>query len=188
MLIPVKFDYLEGNLFWVNIIILLLWFVRPCTAADNSVLPNGWRFPAAEELSDEFNRKDSPTKYAKASADFNGDGITDEAFLLKSTKFSGEGLLVRLSDKQNGFKWVKLDVINWGNKYPKVNLSMGIEIVKPGEYKTACGKGYFECKEGEPEVLKLKRPAIDYFRFESANSFLVWDDKTASFKRIWMSD
>jgi len=65
---------------------------------------------------------------------------------------------------------------------------MGVDIVKPGHYKTACGKGYFECEKGEPEVLKLKQPAIDYFRFESANSFFFWDCNTNSFKRIWISD
>lgn len=168
--------------------IVFLFLVAASYAKDDVALPEGWRLPTAEELSSEANRKDSPTKYAKVIADFNGDGINDEAFLLKSTKFSGEGLFVRLSDGQKGFKWMKLDVIDWGEEYPKVNLSMGISVAKPGAYKTACGKGYFECKEGEPEVLKLRQPAIDYFRFESANSFFVWDEKTKSFKRIWMSD
>lgn len=157
------------------------------SASDKISLPEGWRFPTADELT-YVSRKDSPTKYSKAVADFNGDGINDEAFLLKSTEFSGEGLFVRLSDKQKGFRWVELDVINWGREYPKVDLSMGVDVAKPGNYKTACGKGYFECKKGEPQVLKLRRPAIDYFRFESDNSFFVWDEKKAKFKRIWMSD
>jgi len=156
-------------------------------AGEKATLPEGWRYPTEEELS-YVSRKESPTKYSKAVADFSDDGINDEAFLLKSTKFSGEGLFVRISDKRGGFRWLELDVIDWGKKYPKVDLSMGIDIANHGEYKTACGKGYFACKEGEPDVLKLRRPAIDYFRFESANSFFVWDDKTASFKRIWMSD
>lgn len=167
--------------------LIFLFLFTASHAKENIVLPEGWRFPTEAELT-YVSRKESPTKYSKAIADFNGDGINDEAFLLKSTKFSGEGLFVRLSDKQKGFHWVKLDVIEWGKEYPKVDLSMGVEIAKPGEYKTACGKGYFECKEGEPEVLKLRLPAIDYFRFESANSFFVWNAKTASFKRVWMSD
>ena len=104
-------------------------------------------------------------------ADFNGDGIDDEAYLVKSTKFSGEGLFVCLSDKQKGYRWLTLATIDWGEKYPNVNLSMGVDIVNPGEYKTACGKGYYECEKGEPKVLKLNRPAINYSKFESANSF-----------------
>ena len=147
-----------------------------------------WRFPTAEELSDEPGRKDSPAKYAKTVADFNGDGIEDEAYLLKSTKFSGEGLWIFLSDKRKDFRWLRLNTIDWGKDYPKVNLSMGIDTVKPGEYKTACGKGYFKCEKGEPEILKLKRPAIDYFKFGSANSFFFLDDQTGDFKRIWISD
>lgn len=175
-------------MYWLSLLFLSLFLINPSIAKENIMLPDGWRYPTAEELSEEDGRKDSPTKFAKAVADFNGDEMNDEAVLLKSMKFNGEGLFVRLSDKQNGFRWVKLDVIDWGQKYPKVNLSMGISIAKPGEYKTACGKGYFDCEKGEPGVLKLKRLAIDYFKFESANAFFVWDDQSASFKKIWISD
>lgn len=174
-------------MYWFNSILLFLVLTAPSFAQDRITLLEGWRFPTEKELF-YVSRKDSPTKYTRAIADLNGDGINDEAFLLKSTKFSGEGLFVRLSDKESGFRWIELDVIDWGKQYPNVDLSMGVDIVKPGEYKTACGKGYFECNEGEPKVLKFQRPAIDYFRFESANSFFVWDEKRAKFKRIWMSD
>ena len=178
---------LEVGLYLINTILICLLIVSNASAEIKIALPEGWRLPTEKELS-YVSRKDSPTKYARAIADFNGDGINDEALLLKSSTFSGEGLFVRLSNKRGDFKWIKLDVIDWGKQYPSVDLGMGIDIAKPGEYKTACGKGYFECNEGEPKVLKLRLPAIDYFRFESANSFFVWDDKTTSFKRIWMSD
>lgn len=174
-------------MYLINLILTYLLLTSTAYAGDKITLPEDWRFPTERELS-YVSRKDSPTRYARATADFNGDGNSDEAFLLKSTTFSGEGLFVRLSTKQGDFRWIKLDVIDWGKQYPNVDLSMGVDIAKPGEYKTACGKGYFECNEGEPKVLKLLRPAIDYFRFESANSFFVWDEKAASFKRIWMSD
>jgi hypothetical protein len=180
-------NHLEGYLYSLIIIIVFSLLTSVSFAAEKITLPEGWRFPTAEELT-YASRKESPTKYSKAVADFNGDGINDEAFLLKSIKFSGEGLFVRLSYKQKGFRWIQLDVIDWGKEYPKVDLSMSVAIAKPGNYETACGKGYFDCKDGEPEVLKLRRPAIDYFRFESANSFFVWDEKMAKFKRIWMSD
>jgi len=152
-------------------------------------LPEGWRFPTTEELSDEPLRKKSHSKYIKTIADFNGDGIDDEAYLVKSTKFSGEGLLVRVSDLQNGassnFKWLVLATIDLGKEAP---LGMGIDIATPGDYETACGKGYYECKKGEPKALKIRRPVINYFRFESFNSFFLWDDKTKTFKEIQMSD
>jgi hypothetical protein len=49
----------------------------------------------------------------------------------------------------------------------------GIDLVKPGEYKTACGKGYgdYACAHGEPDVLKLHKPAIDLFYTESSTRF-----------------
>ncbi len=173
---------------WSILFLIPFLIANTAIAKEKIILPYGWRYPTTEELSDDPERKDSPSKFAKAVADFNGDGINDEAFLLKSTKFSGEGLFVYLSDKQKGFKWLKISVTDWGPKYPKVNLAMGIDTVKPGEYKTACGKGYFECQKGEPEILKLRRPAINYFKFGSANVYFLWDDKIESFKSIQMSD
>ncbi len=172
----------------INIILISLLFITACIAKDNTILPNGWRYPSVEELSDEPERGDSSTKYIKVVADFNGDNTNDAAYLLKSTTFSGEGLFVQISDHQKGFTWLTLATIDWGNEYPKVNLSMGIDIANPGEYQTACGKGYFDCEEGEPEVIKLKLPGIDYFKFESANSFFYWDEQAKNFKRIWISD
>jgi hypothetical protein len=65
---------------------------------------------------------------------------------------------------------------------------MGIKSAKSGKYKTACGKGYWDCKKGEPAELNLRMPAMDLFQYESANSFFVWDSKIKKFKRIWMSD
>ncbi|HXV64631.1 MAG TPA: hypothetical protein VEK15_28295, partial [Vicinamibacteria bacterium] len=65
---------------------------------------------------------------------------------------------------------------------------MGIDVAAPGEYETACGKGYWACAPDEPEVLFLENPAIDYFAAEGGNSFFVWDVDSGSFKRIWISD
>ena len=65
---------------------------------------------------------------------------------------------------------------------------MGIEVAKTGTYKTACGKGYWACEKGEPAQLRLHRPAIDFFRFESANSYFIWRASKKKFERIWMSD
>jgi hypothetical protein len=178
----------EAKMNWLKIIFLILLFAAPSFAKDNITLPEGWRYPTKEELSDELERGDSPTKYAKAVADFNGDGIDDQAYLLMSTKYSGHGLLVYLSNKKKGFKWVTLAKIDWGKKYPKGDLGMGVDVVKPGKYKTACGKGYFKCEKGEPEILELKRPSINYFKLGSASSFFFWDNKTNGFNRIWISD
>jgi len=47
---------------------------------------------------------------------------------------------------------------------------MGIAKVKPGEYETACGKGYWECGKNEPEKLKTGRDAVEFFKEDSASS------------------
>ena len=65
---------------------------------------------------------------------------------------------------------------------------MGIVLLGPGKHRTACGKGYWDCGKGEPEVLDLKLPAIDYFTYESANSVFYWNKPSSSFQRVWMSD
>lgn len=106
-------------MYWLNIVLLFLLFATPSFAKDKIVLPEGWRYPTTEEVSGELERGDSPTKYIKAVADFNGDGINDEAYLLKSTKYSGEGLFVHLSHKQKGYRWLKLATIDWEKNIPK---------------------------------------------------------------------
>jgi hypothetical protein len=67
---------------------------------------------------------------------------------------------------------------------------MGIHLVKPGRYETACGKGYGEefCSHGEPKFLKLATDAIDLFRQESADSIAYWDQKRNMFALVQMSD
>jgi hypothetical protein len=65
---------------------------------------------------------------------------------------------------------------------------MGVSVITPGQYKTACGKGYWDCKGDETPLIILKYPAIDYFMFESANAFFYLDDTVCKFKRIWIRD
>jgi len=163
-------------------------------AADTPPLPKGWRFPLAKELSDEKMRNDSPAKFATAIADSNGDGVPDQAFLLKSTKFSGEGLLVWLSNGPGKFRWIVLDTIDWGPKYPNVPLSRGIDIIKPGvlEYICIVKENADDCEpEGEGEgrpKMTLRRPALFHFKFESAGSAFYWDTDARRFILIAVSD
>ena len=64
----------------------------------------------------------------------------------------------------------------------------GVGLVKPGTYPTACGKGYWECKRGEPETLSLKIDSIEYYHFESSSSIFWWDAKAHKFQQTWISD
>jgi hypothetical protein len=127
--------------------------------------------------------KENTELYLAAKADFDGDGKEDEARLLINDKENKMGLFVTLSSQERKTP-VLLDTI--ADK--RTIEVMGIEVAKPGAYKTACGKGYWACKKGEPSELGLTNSAIDFFRFESANSYFVWDSKTKKFIRIWTSD
>ena len=145
---------------------------------------SGWRVPTKAELSDVSGlRKDSPTLYSIAKADFDGDGKEDEASLLINDKENKMGLFVKLTSRKESGSLL-LEAMD----SKTIIEVMGIDVVKPGKYKTACGKGYWDCKNGEPELLELKYPVIDFFRFESANSYFIWDKKKKKFNRIWMSD
>ena len=164
--------------FFVSVFAILIPLI--VSAQDKS----GWRAPTQSELSDSLGwRKKDPDLYLAAKSDFDGDGKEDIARLFINDKRNKMGLFVTLSSLKKP-EPLLLEAID-----DKQTIEvMGIEVAKPGTYKTACGKGYWACKKGESAVLKLENPAIDFFRFESANSYFVWDKKTKQFKKIWMSD
>ena len=160
------------------------------TAAWAQDLPPGWRMPTVKEITDPV-RKDSPVFFAKATADLNADGTPDEALLLKSTRFSGEGLWVRLSNADGQFAWVKLAEIDWGKEYPNVDLAMGIDILPPGVHPYGCFDDAKDCNFGphkDRPKLKLRDPSLMYFKLESAASLFFWSRKHKKFMRVWLSD
>jgi len=146
--------------------------------------PAGWK-PAtksdysAENLS--FRKNQVPNHI---EADFNGDGIKDQAWILINTSNKTFGVFVFLGTGNGSYKMLMLDE----HKRETKKLFMGISLLEPGQHKTACGKGYWECKEDESEILKIKNPGINYFAFENANSVYYWNSCKNEFTRIWMSD
>ena len=153
-------------------------------------LPSGWRLPTRDELSDKLRAK-SPTRFAKASADFNGDGVVDHAFLLRSTRFNGEGLWVQLSDGQHGYAWIRLDVMDWGPEEASGDSAMAIDVVAPGIHPYACFEHAPDCNFGpyhERPRLKLRDPSLLYFKLESASTSFFWSNKSRRFLRVWLSD
>jgi len=159
----------------------LLLLLSACV--DKFELPEGWRTPNNVELEDRWRNVDN-NKYIKIWGDFNGDGTIDEARLLVRNNPSSLGLFAFVSQPNHSYKSYFLDEM-------KGNIAihaMGIRIVASGIYKTACGKGYWKCSNGETPEIVIKNEAIDYFKTESANSFFYWDSATNKFNRIWISD
>ncbi len=143
--------------------------------------PRGWRPPTPSEA-DQPWRREASHRFLAISADFDGDGQPDQAELVVSTAETSGALVVTLArareapmvlDRLEGASWLEV---------------VGIDVVTPGEYRTACGKGYWNCGPGEPERLKLDKPAIDLFQWEGANSFFVYDPSIRAFQRTWISD
>ncbi len=166
------------------IVFVVFLAIGSLSIAADIELPGGWRYPSRSDYADdwlEFGKIDSPPFVARA--DFNGDGVRDEAWLLLKHTGPGWGLFVFLSQKDKPHQVIKIEEHEGAGAQ-----SYGIGVLAPGSHKTACGKGYDECEAGEPKVLVLKRPGLEFFKFESALSVLYWSDQTISFKQIWLSD
>jgi hypothetical protein len=144
--------------------------------------PSGWRRPSASQVSSAWRQK-SHGKFLVVRGDFDGDGKSDRAELLVNDSANQFALFVRLASSE---KWNRIsqpfDLSLLGNN--------GIDLVKPGRYKTACDKGYgdFACAHGEPEFLDLSTAAIDFFQAESSDSIFYWEGATKSFRETLMSD
>jgi hypothetical protein len=161
--------------------LLLTVCLSPCFAQVS--LPGGWRKPNASEVPGAWREK-SPTRFLVAKGDFDGDGKADIAEVLVDLPGKHFGLFVKLAAAA---EWQPLD---GGQGDVKDLAEFGISLVKPGKYKTACGKGYgdYACSHGEPELLELSRPAVDYFYSESSDFIFYWDTKANKFVEIQMSD
>ena len=132
--------------------------------------------------------KDVPTPF-HVQADFNGDGLVDHVWLLLRSSGVGWGLFAFLGSKEGQRRAIKLeeDV----GQVPAQH--MGVLLVTPGEYDTACGKGYWDCEAGEPEKLKLTLPAIDFFTLRECQFVLLvgqqaWRVRTDMDQRLTPTD
>lgn len=150
-------------------------------------MPDGWKLPSERDLSQYFREK-SPEKYALVDADFNGDAKTDYAYILKSTEFDGEGLLVKLSSNE-GYVWKTINKINRGSKEKYSRIEMGIRLAEPGEHKTVCAYGYDAgCKADDPKSIKLESSGIWYFQYEAYEVLVYWDANDEKFKNVLVAD
>jgi hypothetical protein len=156
-----------------------------CLAGPKALLPpDGWRYPEESDYAEDWKefRSQRPVPF-HVRGDFNGDGFTDDAWILLRVSGAGWGVFVFLSDNGTERKPITLFEDDRGTAQ-----SHGIGLVPPGRYATACGKGYFDCSSGEPENIELKLPSIDFFKYESANEYWFWDVDTRSFKTVAISD
>lgn len=152
-------------------------------------VPYGYRLPTKSDITGDWKRFNAPNHL---EADFNGDGIKDEAYLLpkKGSKL-GYGVFVSLNKSkaaiQSGRDFQMFKLTGSDDMQPQ---SFAIELAEPSDeiWKSACGKGYWECKTGEPSAFKINQPSIMFCYIESACTMYMWDSKKLTFKEIPFSD
>lgn len=145
--------------------------------------PDGWRDPAATEVEDEW-RDYNASRYLEVKADFDGDGAFDAARIFVRPDGSELALFAYMCDRDGNCEEHLLASV----KGAKAIRHMGIDRVYRGLYKTACGKVYRECREGETPEIEIKIDSIDFFENTGGNSYFYWDEGKKAFNRVWMSD
>ncbi len=143
--------------------------------------PAGWRYPDDKDIIGDWKEYKSPFHF---TSDFNGDGVRDHAWILIRKNNSGWGLFVFLGAKQGASSIIKL----MEDVGPAQRYAISLTAPSKEKWKTACGKGYFECKPGEPEEIQIKAPSIELCYIESSCSIYMWNRKTNKFSAYQMSD
>lgn len=155
------------------------------SAAKSLPPPDGWRIPTQREVALPAGAAAGDASFA--IGDFDGDGREDIARMLIRNDNKHEGLWVHL-----GSRWERLDASPIGSEQGRVSLGMYIETRKPGVIAYRCfddAPKACDVAPGTPEPkLRLRDPAIAYYRFASAESLYFWSRKHRKFLRVWTSD
>ena len=119
-------------------IVVALWLSSLNCAAET------WRFPSENNMTGDWKvvQEQMPTPF-RVSADFDGNGIDDEIWIVIETSGAGWRLIALMN---GGHVPMTLVSSAYGTAQ-----TFGIEKVEPGVFKTACGKGYGECDPGETD-------------------------------------
>jgi hypothetical protein len=175
-------------------------------ATPKIVLPDGWQLPTRDIYHMKWRDK-GKGKYLRVGGDFNADGLQDSALVLDGKMGKRFGLFVFLQQKDSTYCILKLHDTQDDKKlqqairnnpaqdvfsdFPK---NFGIRLIAPGLYKTACGKGYYECTpEDSSEIaikeILIKSPAIEFFHYDAGgNRYFFWDNLRNRFFYSWIDD
>ena len=173
-----------------------------------AILPDGWIYPKDPLFFREWREK-SPDKYLSCRADFNGDNKPDTAYILEADKDDNYGIFVKISGASDNKlicihdaakiinEWyathtlspIEKSQIGNNNSIKSDVINLGIRVLPPGIYKTACGKGYWDCAKTETEEIELKHPAIDFFEYDAGFQLIYyWNIEKKMFMEIPLGD
>ncbi len=163
------------------VIFLLALFLSPVSAFAVSV-PVGWRLPNVGDRTSEWQGAGAPFHIR---GDFNGDGIADEAWILFRKRSNAWAVFVFLGAADGAVHAIKLT-----EELNAPAQRFVLETIRPSKinFRTACGKGYFTCAEGEPSTIQFHLASISFCLRESSCSVFVWQPQAARFQQIRMSD
>lgn len=149
-------------------------------------LPDGWRLPSADELSS-AERNGSPSRFSIVTGDFNGDGVTDQAFLLVNTKENMQGLWMYLSRGHDRYFWIPLNMIGLpGNT--NATIIMSVDVLPAGAHDYECIDGDAQCDIHSRKSMTVDLPAVLYFRPAHARSFFFWDKQISQFHQVLINE
>ncbi len=144
----------------------------------------GWKRVKISDLKDTVDyslRKSSENSYLSAKGDFDGNGHEDVVELVSRDHFSTLEYAFRVV--MNGDAPQEL-LLRRGTKADLAKL--GVITKAPGEYKTACAKGYGRCSDDAPQSVQIANAGFGLFQFESAEILYHWKD--GEFHRLALSD
>lgn len=150
-----------------------------------SYIPKGWCQPTTSDYKGDWLafRKRVPIPF-HTSGWFNGDKKRDEAWILFDSSWQRWAIFIFLKENGDKYEMIKLRETTFTNLSPQF---INISIAPPGEHETACGKGYWECAEGEPAKVVLQENGLIISPYESGGASLVYR-KDGHFKEVSLND
>ena len=148
----------------------LVILATPCAADE-------WRLAEVAEIVAGWDGATHASVENQILADFDGNGFSDAARIMRSRETGRLELHVLMND---GTEQQRL-------LYQNPMDGLGMELISPGTYPTMCGKGY-DCPDGGPPTMTLEDPAIGLFKPGSASWVIYWDRPSASFQSFGTSD
>lgn len=143
----------------------------------------GWREADVEDEINGWAEYDS--KPYSVVADFDNDGVEDIAKILLPKVLNKGVKIVAVVSNQNNPKQVVLEEsIEFTPQEYTISLAEPSETV----WESACGKGYYDCKEGEIARFKIRNPSIYMNYSESYATIFMWSHKNQEFINIPLTD
>ena len=159
----------------------LAWLFLPVAAHAVSP-PPGWRMPTGSDRTGAWEGSDAAFHI---QGDFNGDGVADEAWILFRNSGKSWAVFVFLHAADGTARTMRLT-----EERNTPAQQFVLETIRPSSiaFRTACGKGYFECAKGEPLTIQFHLPSISVCLRESSCSVYVWQPRPGRFQQVRMRD